>query len=46
VHATEWILRRLGRKRDARLQHQRDTEDRTAGGDSAAVFLDGTFDVT
>src|SRR5437867_1455891 len=34
VHATEWILRRLGRTRDAGLQHRRDTEDRTEiGGD-------------
>ena len=53
VHATEWILRRLGRKRDAGLQHQRDTagpyRDRrewAAGGDSAAVSLDGTVRVT
>jgi len=29
VHATEWILRRLGRKGEAGLQRQRDTEDRT-----------------
>ena len=38
VHATEWILRRLGRKREAGLQHQRDTEDRTGiGGNGQRV---------
>ena len=52
VHAMAWILRRLGRKRKAGLQPQRDTEDRTGiggngrrGATRRRWSLDGTVGV-